>query len=176
MGMSFTVTHYRNHHKVIKAIKKLSFLATCDPEITSTSELLAGTSDETCDTSSVVTIKASHDSGYNPIEERTHSKKIPFFSAKSRTNAGFLPSDPPNQGGKTPSIPTMDHDISLDLTDQCGDIPYDLTTTSRGMPAYPTYDGMTSRPAVQSPWRVLLEIWGWKASLPFVNKLIGQFR
>lgn len=159
--MSPTVAHYRDHHKMIKAIEKCSLQATFGPELNSTGDLLAKTSNVSSDT----TIRASHDSGNNPVEKGARTNKSSFSTAQPHTNAGLLPSDLTNKDGNTHPDHTPNDDIPLFLTNQHGNIPYDLTTNSRGMPAFSTHkDGMT--PVRQSNFlgQVPLEIWGQKAS------------
>ncbi|KAF6219611.1 hypothetical protein HO133_004080 [Letharia lupina] len=155
--MAPTVTHYRDHHKMIKAIEKCSLQATFGPEITSTGELLPKEYN-------VSSVKASHDSDFNPVEKRTRFNKISFFSARPRIKAGLLPMDPIDEGDNIgPDLMTNDGSMPIVLTNQDGNIPSKWSTNCGSMaPISTREDGVA--PFRQSNFfgRVPLEIWGQK--------------
>lgn len=174
IDMAPTVTHYRDHHKMIKAIEKCSLQATFGPEITSTGELLPKEYN-------VSSVKASHDSDFNPVEKRTRFNKISFFSARPRIKAGLLPMDPIDEGDNIgPDLMTNDGSMPIVLTNQDGNIPSKWSTNCGSMaPISTREDGVA--PFRQSNFfgRVPLEIWGQKvsyhacasSSLSFANTL-----
>lgn len=142
---------------MIKAIEKCSLQATFGPEITSTGELLPKEYN-------ISSVKASHDSDFNPVEKRTRFNKISFFSARPRIKAGLLPMDPIDEGDNIgPDLMTNDGGMPIVLTNQDGNIPSKWSTNCGSMaPISTREDGMA--PLRQSNFfgRVPLEIWGQK--------------
>ncbi len=189
MGIAPAVTHYRDHHKIIEAIEKCSLQATFGPEVTSTGDLLPKRSD----VSSVVTLKASHNSTIVPVEKASHNStiipfdkashnstiipvekgtrfnRIPFFSAQPRVNASLPSTDLTNECGNHPSgLTTNDGGIPVISTNQYGSIPSEWSTNSGSVRAVSTYeDGMTSFRQSNLLARVPVEVWGQRVSTHF---------
>ncbi|KAL9132674.1 MAG: hypothetical protein Q9175_006149 [Cornicularia normoerica] len=162
MNKVATVTPYRDHHKVIKAIETCSLQATFGPEVISTGALVP----KKPDVSSVITIRASQDSCVNPVQKRIRFNKIPFFSAKPHKNTRLLPIDETNEDGNIPSdLTTNNGGMPAILTKQDGNIFSICTTRDSGMPAFSTHeDAMTSFRQSNYLGQVPREIWGQKVS------------
>ena len=163
MGTAPVVTHYRDHHKMIKAIEKCSLQATFGPEITSTGDLLPKKYDVS---SAVTTLKASHNSTIIPVEKGALFNRIPFFSAKPHVNASLLSTDLANECGNHPfDLTTNNGGIPVVSTNQYGSIPSDWSTNSGSVRAVSTYeDGMTSFRQSNLLARVPVEVWGQRVS------------
>lgn len=167
------VMHYRDHHKMIKAIEKCSLQATFDQDITSTNELLP----RECENSSVVTLEACPDSGINIIEKRTGFNKIPIFSARPCNNTGILhvhsinndnnvTSNLIENDGSMPLVLTgQDKNISSNRVANDSSIPTVSTSVCGNMPAVVVgEDGMVPYQQSNFLGRVPLEVWGQKVS------------
>lgn len=159
--MAPMATHYRDHHKIVKAIEKCSLQETFGPEVTSTEELLPKESDA----SSVVTLKASRNSDINPIKKRVFFNKIPFFSAKPHFNMGSLPINPTNENSKNLSRTTKIDNMHTISANKDGSMPAVIVNE----------DSMT--PFHQSKFlgQVPLEIWGQKVSIHAFTSLSVSF-
>lgn len=112
-------THYRDHHKIIKAIEKCSLQETFGPEVRSTEELLS----KEPDVSLVVTLKANRNSDINPIKKRIFVDKIPFFSARPRFNTGISPINPINENSNILSRTTKNDNVHTITANKDGSMP-----------------------------------------------------
>ncbi len=165
---------------MIKAIEKCSLQATFGPEVTSTGDLLP----KRYDVSSVVTLKASHNSTIIPVQKASHNStiipiekgasfnRIPFFSAKPRVNGSLLSTDLTKECGNHPSDLTInDGGIPVVSTNQYGSIPSEWSTNSGSVRAVSTYeDGMTPFRQSNLLARVPIEVWGQRVSMHFFSQ------
>ena len=162
MSTNPTITHYWDHHKVIKAIEKCSLQATFGPEIISTRDFLPRKSE----VSSGITFKASNDSTKAPVKEHARFNGIPSLLAKPRANVILLPIDPPKKDGNiAPDLIPKNSGKRIVPTNRRGNIPSELFTSSYNMPAVSAFESGTT-PIVQSDFlrQVPQEAWGHRVS------------
>lgn len=169
MSIKPTVTHYWDHHKVIKAIEKCSLQATFGPEITSTTDLVP----QKFQVTSGFTFKANNELKNAPIEERAHSNRIALPLAK-----------PPNglkeDGEIAPDLIAKTNDEKNSKretpTDRRGNIPSELFTSGSSMPAVSTFEnGTTSIVQSDLPRQMCLETWNQKVSYHARTLLLVTF-
>lgn len=175
MSTNPIVTHYWDHHKVIKAIEKCSLQAIFGPNITSTTDLVP----QTIQVPSGVTFKANNESKNAPVGERARSNRIPLLFAKSRD--GLLPIDPLEEDGNiAPDLIAKKNGKKnskhVTQTNRRGNIPSEMFTSGSSMPAVSTFENSTT-PVVQSDLlrQVPLETWDQKVSYHARTLLLVTF-
>ena len=160
--MAPPVKHYREYHKVIKAIEKCSLQALFGPEVISTGQLLQKKSSVPL----VGTLKASHNNDINTVKKRVRFNLIPFFSAKFHGNWSDLPLDAIIEDDIiSPRFSSDDAGKAINSISQDGNIPSNWSINGDNMPSISTFEAVAS-PFQESNFlgRVPQDVWAQKVS------------